>query len=162
MVLALAIAPDISAIDVRGQTVTLGVERNRETLLVFMSPNCSACKGLMPAIRSLRRSERKHLEIVLISVSGTEADAHAYLETHRLDGIPIVMSKSLAEAYHVSMPPYVVVVGADQLVKAKGLANHFEHLESLLNAARIGHPTVESYLSATSQRGLDVSTGAIN
>ena len=153
-------APDISAVDVHGQTVTLGVDRQRQTLLVFMSTDCSACLGLMPAVRSLWKSERKHLEIVLVSVSGTDSEAHGYLARHRLAGIPLVVSKSLAETYQVAMPPYAVLIGADQLVKAKGLVNHFEHLESLLNAAQIGHPSMESYLASTGQRALGVSTGA--
>ena len=139
-------APAIDALDLDGQAVSLASARGKSTLLVFVSAACESCADLMPSLRSLRRSERRHLEIVLLSVYGDEATNAEYARTHKLEDIPLVRSQEHAETYGVTVPPYAVLVGPDGLVKAKGLVNHLEHLESLLTAARLGLPSIDSYM----------------
>jgi methylamine dehydrogenase accessory protein MauD len=141
-------APELAAADLAGQPVELAAARSKLTLLVFVLPGCSACGELMSAVRSLARSERKQLEIVVISGAGDEAKDREFVRAHKLTGISYLASKELGERYQITQPPYAVLVGADGLVKAKGLVNHLEHLESLLTAARLGHPSMESYLEA--------------
>jgi methylamine dehydrogenase accessory protein MauD len=142
------LAPAIDATDLAGRRVTLGAARGRQTLVVFLSPGCSACGDLMPAVRSLRRSERKRLDLVLVSVNEEESANRRYVSAHRLEGISYVSSKEIGRQFQIAGPPYAVLVGPDGRVQAKGLANHLEHLESLLTAARLGHPSFESYMAA--------------
>jgi len=52
-----------------------------------------------------------------------------------------------------------VVIGADGVLKSKGLVNSREHLESLILAAELGHPTLESYLNTGR---FDQTAAAIN
>lgn len=138
-------APMFDTLALDGNRVTLGTERRKQTLLVFVTPGCSTCSGLMPAVHSIARSERRHLEVVLLSLTADEALNREYVRQHELADLPYVTSQDVVEQYQVSGPPYAVLVGEDGLVKAKGLVNHFEHLDSLLTAAHVGHATMESY-----------------
>ena len=47
--------------------------------------------------------------------------------------------------------PFGLWVGADGKVKAKGMVDRREHLESLLLAAEIGHPSIQSYVTALAE-----------
>lgn len=47
--------------------------------------------------------------------------------------------------------PFGLWVGADGKVKAKGMVDRREHLESLLHAAEIGHPSIQSYVTALAE-----------
>jgi methylamine dehydrogenase accessory protein MauD len=155
-------APEVDAVDLLGRRVTLGSARQKQTLLMFVSPECSVCGDVMPAIRSIAKSERKYLEVMLVSLGVSDEANHAYVRRHALEAIPLVASRALIDAYGMPSPPYAVLLGPDQHVQTKGVVNHFEHLESLLNAARIGHPTLESYMAATRTASTRVPTGTVN
>ena len=49
-------------------------------------------------------------------------------------------------AYRVSRLPFAAVIGEDGTVRAKGLVNNREQLESLLNAKDLGVASVLSYI----------------
>jgi methylamine dehydrogenase accessory protein MauD len=139
-------ASDFTVADIAGRPVTLGSVRQKQTLLVFISPDCGACGGLMPAVRSIWKSERKRLEVVLVSLKSGEESNRRYIAEHRLELLPYLVSRQVAQEYRVASPPYAVLVGPDRIVQAKGLVNHLDHLESLLNAATLGQPTIERYV----------------
>lgn len=140
-------APRFEATDIHGRPVQ-GPARDRLTLLVFVSPGCPACGELMPAVRSIVRSERQHLDVVLIDVAATQAaEAREYVNQHRLEHLPYVAAGAIGELYKVATPPYAILIGTDTRVVAKGLVNHLEHLDSLLAAERLGHPSLESYVA---------------
>jgi hypothetical protein len=48
--------------------------------------------------------------------------------------------------YRVSRLPFAVLMGEDGVIKAKGLVNNREQLESLLNAKELGVTSVQDYL----------------
>ncbi len=144
-------APPLAMYDIFGRHVTLGVARGKRTLLVFVSSRCPACKELMPGLRALHRTENS-LEIVLIS---SEADVEAsrkVVRDNRLSPIPFVTSNDLSIRYQVGMTPYAVLVDQEGKVRAKGLVNNLPHLESLLNAEELGHPSIESFLGQREQQ----------
>lgn len=142
-------APPLEAVDLLGRAVTLGVERAKATLLVFIAPGCPACSALIPGVQGLWRSERKYLEVVILSTISDEVRNREFFDSHKvIRDMPYVVSPNLAAIYQVMMPPYAVFVGADGTVKSKGMVNCLEHLESLVTAARLGHPTVESLMHA--------------
>lgn len=149
-------APALDMADVNGIAVTLGAVRSRETLLIFISPTCAACAELLPAVHTVARGEAHRLEIVLVSIGRDDQANREYAATAS-DGLPLVAQPSVSEAYFVLSAPYAVLVGADGVVRARGMVNHLEHLESLLNASTAGHPTLESYMAA--RLAADVGTG---
>jgi methylamine dehydrogenase accessory protein MauD len=131
-------APELFAVDLNGQDVQLGGLRNRLTLLIFISPNCPSCSELAPSIRVMARSERSTLVVQLVSLSDDRPSLREFVAKHKLESIPCVPSKIVSERYGVLAAPYGLVISKHGIVLSKGIANHIEHLESLLNAAALG------------------------
>jgi methylamine dehydrogenase accessory protein MauD len=104
----------------------------RPGIVVFVSPSCGACAELAPAIRSIWRSDSKDVAILIAATAGDEEAARAFAEEHHLAGIPYVVAPEWAAANNIMGTPYAVGIDADSVVRAKGVANHLEHLDSLL------------------------------
>jgi methylamine dehydrogenase accessory protein MauD len=138
-------APIVTTVDAQGREVSLGVARGKQTLLVFMSATCPSCAELAPALKSVWKSERDSVEVVVVSLGGDEKTNRNFVTRHKLDDIPYVLSKALGNEYNVLAPPYGVLIDETGVVRSKGVVNHLDHLESLLEAARIGHPSLESW-----------------
>lgn len=51
-----------------------------------------------------------------------------------LPHVSFVVSRDLGVKYRVASPPYSVIVDSDGIVRGKGITNHLEHIESLMNA----------------------------
>jgi methylamine dehydrogenase accessory protein MauD len=127
-------------------TVTVGGPgEGRSTLLFFLSPTCPVCKKLLPVLRSLSSAEAGWLRIVLAS-DGNEAEQRAFTAAQKLAEFPYVLSTQLGLAYRVARLPFAVLIGEDGVVKAKGLVNNREQLDSLLNAKDLGVPSLQKYL----------------
>ncbi len=139
------LAPDLNAFDLQGREVSLGSKRGKQTLFVFMSATCPACQELAPALRSIWASERGNLEVVVVSLDSDETRSRDFVARHKLDKIPYIVSQGLSLQYKVFAPPYGLLVDEHRVVRAKGVVNHLEHLESLINAADSGYPTMERW-----------------
>lgn len=127
------------------EPVMIGGTAPRSTLLFFLSPNCPVCKKLLPILRSLQAAEGDTLRLVLAS-DGDEAEHRRFAESHNLGQFPYVLSTPMGLAFRVSRLPFAVLIGEDGMVKAKGLVNNREQLESLLNARDLGVPSVQKYI----------------
>jgi methylamine dehydrogenase accessory protein MauD len=57
-----------------------------------------------------------------------------------------VLSSDLGMTFRVSRLPFAVLIGEDGIVKAKGLVNNREQLESLFSAKELGVTSVQDYL----------------
>ena len=139
-------APEIVATDLDGHDVLLGGLRNKLTLVMFISPNCPACSDLAPSIRTMARSERSTLDVRLVSLSEDLPKVREFVAKHKLQSIPCLASTMVSKSYGVLAAPYGVVISERGVVLSKGIANNVEHLESLLNAAELGHATMESLM----------------
>ncbi len=142
-------APVLEVEDWSGATLRIGApsENGASTLLFFLSPSCPVCKTLLPVLDSVRRAERDWLRVVLAS-DGPRAEHAAFVGAHRLERHPYVLSTELGLAYRVSRLPYAVLVDAEGVVRAAGLVNSREHLESLFEASERGVASVQEYLKA--------------
>ncbi len=141
------LAPSFSKKDLNGRLITLGVEHGRPTLLIFLSPGCSICADLVPGILTLYQHEREYTEIIVISLLKDEAENQAFVERHRLGGVPYVISPEIGDNYHVPTAPYAMLVDSEGKIKTKGLVNNLEHLESLLNTLDEGYPSYDSKMN---------------
>ena len=139
-------APAITVIDRDGRSHEVGAARSdgRSLLLVFVSPTCPVCKTLTPVLSSSRKSEAGWLEIVLAS-DGDEAKQAEYIARENLGAFPFVISTPLGLAYKVGRLPYAVLIDADGTLRARGLVNSREHLESLFEAKRLGVASLQEY-----------------
>lgn len=140
-------APTFSIIDVKGQKRQIGGEdaAGDETMLLFTSPTCPVCEKLLPLVKSVARAEG--INVMLIS-DGAEEDHKQFLAKHPLDGLPYVISAEIGMRFQVGKVPYGVLIDSAGVIKAKGLCNTREHLESLLEASRTGHASLQEYMAS--------------
>ncbi len=146
-------APVIGAEDLHGGMHTVGEARDdgRSTLLFFLSPTCPVCKTLLPVLRAIARRERAWLDVVLAS-DGPLAEHEAFVRAEQLDAFPYLLSPSLGVAWQVGKLPYAALVDGAGIVRAKGLVNTREHVESLFEAMERGVASVQEYLEAREHR----------
>ena len=146
-------APVVEVEDLGGLARTVGSTRDdgRSTLLFFLSPTCPVCKTLLPVLRSIARREATRVEVVLAS-DGPRPEQEAFVQAERLDGFAYVLSPSLGMTWQVGKLPYAALVDAGGVVRAKGLVNTREHLESLFEAMERGVASIQDYLEAETRR----------
>ncbi len=128
-----------------GERVAIGGERGKSQLIFFLSPTCPVCKKLLPILKSASAAERSWLEVV--AASDGEATQHlAFYRDAKLTQFPYVLSADLGMTYRVNRLPYAVLLDERGVIRAKGLINNREQLESLFNAKEIGVASVQDYL----------------
>jgi methylamine dehydrogenase accessory protein MauD len=146
------LAPTIAAPDLEGRTVTVGAARAdaRATLIMFVSPTCPVCKTLLPILKSSLASERDWLDIILAS-DGETAQQRDFVQANRLGGFPYLVSAPLGIAFQVSRLPFAALIDAQGVLRARGIVNSREHLESLFEAKRLGVASIQDYFEAAAQ-----------
>lgn len=138
-------APVFTLASLTGGSVSLGGASGQATLLFFLSETCPVCKTLLPVLDALRRQERLHI----VLASDGEPDEHlAFIAAQGLQAYPYLLSREVGLAYQISKLPYAVLIDEHGTVASHGLVNTREHLESLLEARRLGHATVQAYKAA--------------
>jgi methylamine dehydrogenase accessory protein MauD len=136
---------ELTALD--GRRVAVGAGGGRSMLLFFLSPTCPVCKKLLPVLKAAEKAERKWLEVVLAS-DGERAKQEEFVRQYGLAQFPYVLSSHLGMGYRVNRLPFAVIIDGDGIVRAKGLINNREQLESLFNAKELGVESIQSYLDA--------------
>lgn len=146
-------APQIAVNDLNGITHTIGARRadDRATLLMFVSPTCPVCKGLLPILKSSALAEKKWLDIILAS-DGDIAELRDFATHHRLDDFPFIVSAPLGMSYQVSRLPFAVLIDGQGMLRARGIVNSREHLESLFEAKRLGLASIQDYFETQARR----------
>jgi methylamine dehydrogenase accessory protein MauD len=141
--------PMLDLLDLDGRDLRLGAPRadGKSTLLVFVSPSCPVCKTLLPILKSGRKDERDWLEVVLAS-DGDPQEHRKFAIDNGLAGIPYVVSAALGISYQVSRLPFAALLDAAGILRARGLVNSREHLESLFEAQRLGVASLQEYFSS--------------
>jgi len=100
-------------------------------LLMFLAGDCGPCQQLWPAATRLAREVRGDVGVVGI-VSGDPTPFHGS------DGPTVCYDAdgSVGDAYQVKRTPFCYVIG-DGVVRAKGVANTYSQLVSLLAGHRV-------------------------
>lgn len=141
--------PQIEVTDLEGRALRIGSPRNDglSTLLLFVSPTCPVCESLLPALKSSRRDEDSWLEVILAS-DGDVATHREFVRAKGLGIFPYVLSASLGMTYQVGRLPFAVLIDETARLRARGLVNSREHLESLFEAKRLGVASLQEYFAA--------------
>ena len=126
-----------------GRSVSVGGHRAKPQLLMFTGPKCSTCKSLLPGIKALARSERKNLDVVMISDGTPEEHALFLAGAGIRDEFAYVDAREVGVAYQVGTTPYGVILDGEGRIRAKGLCNRLAHVESLINALETGTPSLQ-------------------
>jgi len=105
------------------------------------------CKTLLPAVKSSRKDERAWMDVILAS-DGDASAQREFVRAQGLDGIPYVVSTALGLAYQVGRLPFAALLDEQGILRARGLVNSREHLESLFEAKRLGVASLQEYFSS--------------
>jgi methylamine dehydrogenase accessory protein MauD len=132
--------------------ITLG-DGIRSTLLLFVSPACPVCKTLLPIVGSVAKSESANhpLQVILASDGDAVEEKRAHLEfmaAHQIDNGHYVISKRLGLAFVVEKLPFAALIDKAGVIRAKGLVNSREHLESLFEAHERGVASLQEFLAS--------------
>jgi methylamine dehydrogenase accessory protein MauD len=138
-------APRLILQTLSGTFITVGDADGRSQMFFFLSPTCPVCKKLLPALRTLAAAERDRWQIILASDGDTE-EHRAFWQREKL-ALPYVLSEELGMSFQIGRLPYAVVVSPDGIVRAKGLVNNREQIESLLKAEELGVASLQEYLA---------------
>lgn len=141
-------SPSFDLVSLSGDKVFIGGERIRSQLVFFLSPTCPVCKKLLPILKSASQAEKSWLDVVVAS-DGDSTQHLAFYRDAKLQQFPYVLSTDLGMTYRVSRLPYAVLLDEKGIIRAKGLINNREQLESLFNAKEIGVGSVQDYLQRT-------------
>jgi methylamine dehydrogenase accessory protein MauD len=141
--------PMLDVLDLDGRELRLGAPRSdgKSTLLVFVSPTCPICKTLLPILKYGRKDERDWLEVILAS-DGEPPEHRQFVTEQGLTGLPYVLSAPLGLAFQVSRLPFAALLDPQGVLRARGLVNSREHLESLFEAQRLGVASLQEYFSS--------------
>ncbi|MGH0028833.1 MAG: thiol-disulfide isomerase, partial [Myxococcota bacterium] len=122
-----------------------GARGDGRTLLFFLSPTCPVCASQLPTQRSVAPEEGE-LRLVLAS-DGEPAEHRAFRREKGLDDLPYVLSTELGIGFGVARLPTAVLIDAGGTVRARGLVNTREHLESLFTADELSVASIQDYLA---------------
>lgn len=142
-----ALAPAFELNDIHGSPIKVGGldASGKATLLFFLSPTCPVCKKLLPLLPSIQASETTPVNVILAS-DGEIAEHTRFAHKHQLGRFPYVLSQELGMAYQIGKLPYAVLLDESGKVRAKGLVNTREHLESLFEAKERGVASLQQYV----------------
>lgn len=141
--------PAIDVVDLDGRGLSIGAQRadGLSTLILFLSPTCPVCESLLPALKASRRDEQSWLRILL--ASDGESTAHReFVRSHGLADFPYIVSAALGMTYQVSRLPFAALLDSAGKLRARGLVNSREHLESLFEAKRLGVASLQEYFAS--------------
>src|ERR1700683_4755661 len=111
-------APEFSLPETYGGHVDLESYRGRPVLMVFWMTSCGICRRELPLLEQVEPElGRKGIAVVAIHLGGAD-EARDYMRSNHLSLTSLVDSDgSVAQAYHVSGVPKLVLVGNDGRVK---------------------------------------------
>jgi len=146
-------APQLDVDTLAGGTLHIGAPNpsGADTLVMFVSPSCPVCKSLLPALRSIRRREKPPVEVILAS-DGPPAEHGSFIAAESLQEFPYVLSERLGLAFGAGRLPHAVLLDGGGIVRASGLVNSREHLDSLFEARERGVASLQEFLERTGNR----------
>lgn len=130
-------------------------ETKQKMLLFFLSPTCPVCATLLPTLRRMIAKQAGEIRLIFAS-DGLQAEHAAFCKEKGLPEADYVLSRELGLRFEVSKLPYAVLIDASGTLRAKGLVNTREHVESLFEAERLGVASLQEYLEHESRA--DAST----
>ena len=140
-------APEMVVPGIDGRPIVLGAKDGiaRRTLLFFLSPTFPVCETLLPTLQRIVDEESPRARLVY--ASDGEVDEHrSFVRAHGLGSTEYALSRELGIRYEVAKLPFAVLIDAEGIVRAKGIVNTREHLESLFEADRLDVGSVQQFL----------------
>ena len=111
--------------------LNLSAEGDRPIALLFASLSCALCRSLLEGLHGLE-PEILDSAVLMLLDSGPWSRFSPELRELRFDGIPIVFAAGMAEAFEISVPPQVYIVGSDSRIVAAGRVFTAEELAEMI------------------------------
>ena len=140
-------APQVTASDRQGRPINFGYAAEKNQLLFFLSPTCPICKSLLPAIKSIAKEQADRLDVVFISDGDMDAQ-QALIREHQLENATYVVGPQVGMTYQIGKLPYAALIDKSGTLRAKGLVNSREHLDSLFEVEHLKSATLQEYLNS--------------
>lgn len=131
------------------------------TFILFISPTCPVCKSLVPTAKSLVKSESQRMQLIFASDGDAIEQHRRYAQDLDLADYHYVLSEALGRTFEVSKLPFAVLIGADGILKSKGLVNTREHMESLIESMDSGVVTVQEYIGSVQKQREETEPSAM-
>ncbi len=141
-------APQVDIETIAGERLTIGSPDSDgvHTLVLFVSPTCPVCKVLLPILDAFEASVTRPLRVVL--ASDGPAQEHAdFVREFDLGARSYALSRELGLRYRVGHLPYAFVIDATGVLRAHGMVNTREHLESLFEAWDRGVASLQDFVA---------------
>jgi len=129
----LPIGQSIEALEIEtlsGAEVQISPTKFQSKLLVFLAPRCDVCAQMVPALKSLASAYAGEVSVIAISSGAKTAEDYA-LAQRLAPVVPYACSVELTHRFKIHATPYVVLLDTQNVVRAQGIANNLQHLESL-------------------------------
>lgn len=129
-------APEVLLPDVlSGEMVKLSDFRQSPQLVIFGGPQCTACHELLPDMLQFA-VEQRMVQVVLITGADVEASRN-YATRNDFRRIRVLSdpNQELYAAFGTRVTPFGFFVDGQGAIRAKGLLNHRDHIEILLQMA---------------------------
>jgi methylamine dehydrogenase accessory protein MauD len=139
-------APELRLADLSGRPIAIGGEQPERTLLFFLSPTCPVCETLLPTLRRVVRDEAAKVRLVVAS-DGPPEEHRAFRREHDLEDVHYVLSTELGLRFAVAKLPTAILIDERGIVRARGIVNTREHLESLFVADELGVRSIQDLLA---------------
>jgi len=118
-------------IDVNGETVRFPMSQRALNLLVFTTPWCGTCEKVLTGVNAILR----HHEVGVVIIDAGDADESRDLRGQIEDDVVFVASLARQRALGVTSIPYAILTDREGVIIAKGLVNHLDDLEDMLEKA---------------------------
>jgi methylamine dehydrogenase accessory protein MauD len=121
-------APEFSLPDANGQAHTLSSLRGRNVLLLFGSTHCDPCRRLLPGLEEFAGRDGRDFQVLWLN-QGTMEETREFLLETGTDLTMLTFRDGLNDAYRVRVTPFLYMIDAAGVIKAKGLVNTKAQLE---------------------------------
>lgn len=128
-------APDFEAVEVvSGDTTRLSERVNSKRAVVFLSTGCLACRQLAPHLKEVVKT-RSDAEFLVVISGDMDSCRQLAFGAGLAGALPVWVDQggSIAALYQVAMTPFTYVTDEDGRVLARGVANDWRGLDSLLD-----------------------------
>jgi methylamine dehydrogenase accessory protein MauD len=129
------------------------VEASKRSLLVFLSSSCPMCAELMPGLLTLVARPPEPVQVLALSCRAEQPGDKKYFGRLKRGGVPFVRSSETCSRFGVTSQPYAILLESG-VIKAKGVVNNLQHLESLFATTTYQFRSVTGH--AIEQRPMEV------
>ena len=147
------LAPRFELAGLDQKNYVIGGERqdDKAMMIFFISPNCPICLELLPTVLLLARREHSVLNLLFASDGGTVEEHQDYVSSHHIEDYPYLISTELGLGLGVNKLPFAVLIDKNGILRAKGLVNSREQLDSLIEAMELGVASLQEFLQGNEE-----------